>query len=147
MGSKTPEEIQGYEYDWLACDRDGRVAMFSTAGGGYAPKAFLAETDKYDAALDALKQRAPFTSACMAPPVAEGLANIWKDLAERGLFSYDSDPTGGPYRLVGAPTVPLRAPELDSSIADVVQRVVLIEIQLGQDTVVTREDIVQSESE
>jgi hypothetical protein len=96
MGAKTAEEIQGHEYDWLACNMHGHVAMFSTAGGGYAPRVFLADPDGYDDALDAIMSREACTSARLAPHVAEGLINAWIDLAERGHFSYDSDPTGGP---------------------------------------------------
>ena len=145
MSEKTAEEIQGYEYDWIACDEYGRVAMFSTAGGGYAPRAFLADTDKYDEALEALMERDVFTSARQAPTVAEGLANTWKELAERGVFSYDSDPLGGPYRLVGVPEAPVLCSALDPAVSDVVRRVELGGIELGKDETITREDIIRSE--
>jgi hypothetical protein len=36
MTSKAPEEILGLEFDWLASDADGHVALFSTAGGHLA---------------------------------------------------------------------------------------------------------------
>src|SRR5437899_85750 len=41
MGAKSADEILGLEFDWLASDADGHVALFSTAGGGYAPEDFL----------------------------------------------------------------------------------------------------------
>jgi hypothetical protein len=34
---KSAIEIQGFEYDWLGVDDSGCVALFSTAGAGYAP--------------------------------------------------------------------------------------------------------------
>lgn len=98
-------------------------------------------------ALDALASRDACASASLAPPVAEGCVNTWRDLAERGIFSYDSDPLGGPYRLVGVPAVPLRVGDLGSSIAAVVERVVLVGIELGQDEVVTREQIARWETD
>ena len=32
MPAKTPDEILGLEYDWLAADSDGHVGLFTTAG-------------------------------------------------------------------------------------------------------------------
>lgn len=63
MTSKTPEEIVGLEYDWLASDADGYVALFSTAGGRWAPQEFLEVTDAHDRAIDAIKSTAPRTLA------------------------------------------------------------------------------------
>ena len=44
---KTEEELMGLEYDWLACDADGCVALFTTAGRGYAPVELRRDTDLY----------------------------------------------------------------------------------------------------
>lgn len=49
---KSAEEILGLEYDWLASDAKGFVALFTTAGGGYAPTEFLKDTDAHDRAID-----------------------------------------------------------------------------------------------
>lgn len=48
MAQETQDSIQGFEYDWLACDQDGFVGFFSTAGGGYAPDEFLQDVDAHD---------------------------------------------------------------------------------------------------
>jgi hypothetical protein len=37
MSAKSAIDIQGFEYDWLAVDLDGHVAVFTTAGDGFAP--------------------------------------------------------------------------------------------------------------
>jgi len=145
MGAKTAEDIEGYEYDWIACDEDGFVGMFSTAGGGYAPVAYLAETDLHQEAVDEVLRRDKVTSADMSPSVAEGLQNPWKELAERGVFSYDADYTGEPYRLVGVPTAPVRLDELHLLTEKVVMGVVLRGIKFGKSITVTREDIIRSE--
>lgn len=131
---KTAEEIRGYEYDWVACDETGHVAMFSTAGGGYAPKVFLADTDGYE------KSGPPTTTASMAPNAPP--PNSWKDLAERGIFSYDSDPNGGPYQLVGVPAAPAHVGELSVAVGDVAKRLVLRDIRFGHNQTITREHIV-----
>ena len=77
MTAKTPDEVQGFEYDWLACDGAGHVALLSTAGGGYAPQALLADTEGTERAIEILL-KLPLTSAVeVAPRVAEGLPNTW----------------------------------------------------------------------
>ena len=55
MTAKSASEIVGLEFDWLACDADGHVGFFSTAGGGCAPEAFLRDTDAFDAAIEAIR--------------------------------------------------------------------------------------------
>ena len=122
---KLAEEIQGLEYDWLASDEDGHVALFSTAGGGYAPAEFLRDTNAHDAAIDAILAVPVSTAASFAPAVAPGLQNTWKMVAERGLFAFDCDLNGGPYRLVAAPLVPLRMDFLPAFASDVVSRLKL----------------------
>lgn len=47
----TNDDIRGSEYDWLAVDIEGFVGLFSTAGGGDAPDAFLEDIDAFDAAI------------------------------------------------------------------------------------------------
>jgi hypothetical protein len=122
MAAKSSEEIQGFEYDWLASDQDEHVALFSTAGGGYAPLEFLRDTDAHDAAIGVILALPESTVARFAPELAPGLKNTWKMVAERGLFAFDCDPNGGPYRLVAAPLVPLRMDSLPPLAADVVSR-------------------------
>jgi hypothetical protein len=123
--SKSAEEIHGFEYDWLASDEVGGVALFSTAGAGYAPAAFLSDTDAYDDAIREVLALPASTTAKFAPPVGAGCINTWELVAERGLYAYDCDPNGGPYRLVAAPVVPIRATDLSGQIADIVARIQL----------------------
>jgi hypothetical protein len=48
---KSREEIQGFEFDWLASDVGGFVALFSTAGAGDVPNAFLQDTGAHEKAI------------------------------------------------------------------------------------------------
>ena len=66
--------IRGFEYDWLASDGNEHVALFSTAGGGYAPDELRADTDAFDAAISAILAMPPTTTARFAPKVAAGRA-------------------------------------------------------------------------
>ena len=125
MSSKTSEDILGFEYDWLAVDKDGYIGLFSTAGGGRAPEAFLADTDAHDAGLEALMAAPRTTPPRFYREIKPGLDNAWKEAAERGVFAFDSDPHGGPYRLVAAPQSPIRLAEAPGPTADAASRVKL----------------------
>lgn len=84
MARKTAEEIGGFEYDWIACDADGNVGFFSTAGGGYAPPEFSADTDVVDKAIEAIVTSPARTTARFAPNLPSGHTNTWRLMAERG---------------------------------------------------------------
>lgn len=123
MALKSPEEIEGVEYDWLSVDEDGCVALFSTAGAGYAPAEFLRDTDAHDQAIQTVLSLPRTTDAKFSPDLAEGLANTWQLVAQRGLYAYDCDPNGGPYRLVAAPVAPIRVDALPAAVASVAARI------------------------
>jgi hypothetical protein len=124
VGAKSAADIQGFEYDWLATDGEGHVALFSTAGAGYAPDEYLQDTDAHDAAVDAILAERPSTMARFAPELKPGLRNTWRMVADRGLFAFDSDPNGAPYRLVAAPERPVSLDQLPTEVAAVAARIV-----------------------
>ena len=103
---KSADEIRGREYDWLARDDDGHVALFSTAGAGYAPVEFLWNTEAHDRAIQAILALPASTAARLAPELAANLENTWKLVAERGLFAFDCDPNGGPTAWSQSPWIP-----------------------------------------
>jgi hypothetical protein len=102
---KTAEQIEGLEYDWLSLDQENCVALFSTAGCGYAPMQFLKHTEAHDIAIEVILAARATTIARFFPSLSPELKNTWKLVAERGLFAYDCSPDGGPYRLVAAPAI------------------------------------------
>lgn len=118
---KTLSDINGYEYDWLGCDKSGQVALFSTAGSGYAPDVFLANTDIYDQAIDNILKLPKTTSARVFPKIRREFQNTWKQVAERGIYGYDADFTNGNYKLVSIPNDAIYADELPAEIATVVK--------------------------
>jgi hypothetical protein len=121
----TNEDILGLEYDWLAVDSEGLVGLFSTAGGGYAPDAFLTDIDAFDSAIASILSLPACTTATCNRQLPAGLTNTWKLVAERGLFAFDSDPLGGPYRLIAAPYCPVALQSLPPVIGSVAGRVVM----------------------
>ena len=128
MDSKTMKsaaDIRGLEYDWVACDEDGHVALFSTAGGGYAPSEFLRDTEAHAVAIHAILAGPNTTTARFAPALAPDLENTWKSAAEHGLFAFDCDPNGGPYHLIAAPVVPISVADLPQTAVVAVSRIKL----------------------
>jgi hypothetical protein len=125
MNARPAQDILGFEYDWLASDADGHVALFSTAGGGYAPASFLGDTESHGAAIEAILALPKSTETRFAPALAPDLENTWLMVAERGLFAFDSHADGGPYRMVAAPEAPIHVSRLPSSVASVVRSVPL----------------------
>ena len=122
MNAKTLDDINGYEYNWLGCDKSGQIALFSTAGSGYAPGVFLANIDIYDQAIDHILKLPRTTSARAFPKIGEGFQNTWKQVAERGIYSYDADFTDGSYKLVSVPNDAAYVDELPAEIATVIKQ-------------------------
>ena len=139
MPSKTPEENRGLEFDWLATDVSGNVAFFSTAGGGYAPPEFLSNTEIHDRAIERLLGEAVSTTARFKPDVEDGLQNPWLLMAERGVYSFDSDPQGGPYVLVAAPEKAIHISALPSFVADVAKSLSFPKIRFAEARELTAE--------
>jgi hypothetical protein len=126
MPAKTPDEILGLEYDWLEAVSDGHVGLFTTAGGGFAPDAFLEDTDAYDEAIQSLLTLPPHSEVAFAPTVGAGCVNTWKQMAERGVYAFDSSVFGDPYKRVAGPRHAVKLADLPAAIADVAGRVRLI---------------------
>lgn len=140
----TAGEIRGVEYDWLACDADGNVGFFSTAGGGYTPEAFLADTAIFDAAIEAIVALPATTAARFAPNLTSGHTDTWRIMAERGLFAFDSDYSGGPCRLVAAPEIPVHVTALPAKVVQTLRRVVLHRLRLRDQAAISAETLAEA---
>jgi hypothetical protein len=137
----TQEEIQGQEYDWLAADSEGLVGFFSTAGGGYAPQAFLDDVNAFDSAIAAVLSLPATGSATCFRELRTRLTNTWKLVAERGLYAFDSSPLGGAYRLIATPDTPARLKDLPASVGHVAGRVVLPDVTFRSSSEITESQI------
>lgn len=120
--------FEGFEFDWLAIDRNGFVAIFSTAGSGLVPPGFAPAL--HDAAIDSLAAGEATSGVLCAPLLAADRRNLWRELAERGLFGFDAAPTGGPFRRVAIPSQPALVEALLPSVVAVAT--VLREVSFGQ---------------
>ena len=119
---KTLDDINGFEYDLLGCDRLGQVALLSTAGIGIAPDVFLLDTDKYDQVIENIFKLPVSTSVTRSPKIGAGLVNTWLLAAERGLYGYDASAPDGIYSRVSIPEVAILVNQLPSEIAKVVRQ-------------------------
>lgn len=134
-------DIAGYEYDWLAVDGDGHVALFSTAGSGFAPESFLRDIDAHDVAIEAILSAPPTTSVRFSPDVPPDRDNTWRRVAERGVFAFDTDPTGGPYRLVAAPGEPAKLGQLPLAVSRAVEGITITSRSFAHVTTITDADL------
>jgi hypothetical protein len=125
MSAKSAEEILGYEFDWLASDADGHVALMCTVGGGYAPREFLKDTDAHAAAIEAILASPVSSGVRFAPSIAEGFENTWEMMAERGVFAFEADPYDGPYNLVALPESPIKVEDLPEAVRPLVRGITL----------------------
>ncbi len=111
--------FSGLEFDWLACDSDGFVALFSTAGFGPVPEELPAMVDAVDAVLDRMRAL-PLTGD------EHGTADPdeWIAAAQRGFFAFDWAHGHDRYEVEALPTRPVRIDEIqDEAIREMISRV------------------------
>lgn len=103
-------DVRRIEYDWLAADSHGHLALCSTAGSGQIPKEVLEAED------DHLSLQITVHSAVLSLPVmteahaegkGPGTCSEFLEFARRGLFVFDFEPSSGSYQRIVRPTTPL----------------------------------------
>src|SRR3954452_23404626 len=92
----------GLEFDFLASDEAGHVAIFSTAGFGPIPRTVLDRWGLEDQGVDAV-DLLPIVTRVTESRVDAGNISFWTDKAERGIFGYDWWQSAGPYRRLAMP--------------------------------------------
>jgi hypothetical protein len=92
------------EFDWLACDAEGLLGYFSTAGAGPVPRAAIQDGPFLEDVLDRVKELGRTGSAISI----SGLLNPrdWLDVAERGFFAFDWSRRHNRYELTAKPSMP-----------------------------------------
>jgi hypothetical protein len=94
----------GFEFDWLAVDRRGHLALMISEGYGPVPLAVLDHPDEVDAAVDALAGALPVLRDASPPANAPWMAASCEAQA-RGLYVYEWDLYDGPYERLLVPGV------------------------------------------
>jgi hypothetical protein len=100
-------DLWGWEWDFVAVDSAGHVAVLSSAGYGPIPEPVLAARDDVERADDAIAALPTITRAIPDNPEREGNFSDWYSLSERGLFAYDWNLWHGPYERIASPAEPL----------------------------------------
>jgi hypothetical protein len=106
MDSDLGSDLLGMEWDFLAVDSAGQVAVLSTAGEGPIPAPVLAAREDVELAVAQLQDLLATTSAVPADPDQSGNYSEWFDLSARGLYAYDWTAMTGGYELISAPAQP-----------------------------------------
>ena len=96
--------IGGSEFDFLAIDDKGQVAVFSHGGWGPIPRAIVDRWEQAIKAVEATERLPVTTTAQEAPGGPDDYSSWWLTKVERGLFAYDWRNTYGPYQLTRSPT-------------------------------------------
>lgn len=125
----SPDAVRGLEYDWLACDMLGNVALFTTAGFGVAPTGLLRDPEAHERGIATVLAGPPSTAARCAPTVGLGRVNTWHLMVERGFYAFDGDPQDGSYRRVGVPCEPRRIVDVGVEVAAVALTAHLINVR------------------
>lgn len=119
---KPTHKFLGTEFDWLATDLDGHVAMFSTGGRGPIP-GLLASSGTY---LDCVLERILALHIRGDAPTVLSYPRDWFEVARRGLFAYDWKWNSNLYEIEARPLVPLTVGEIeDVEVRDITSRVQL----------------------
>ena len=100
--SPTPEEVRGLEFDFIAVDEDGHVALFATSGSG----AFPAGASPGDPERELIEGLSTVGTAKQEGRGA-GSCSEWIELGNRGVFVFDWKRPQGPYERVISPTEPV----------------------------------------
>ena len=119
-GTDERGQLWGIEWDFLAVDATGSVALLSSAGYGPIPARVLDQRPLVERAVSELEALPPVGAADdrRDPSNRSGDYADWFTMSERGLFAYDWRVHHGPYTLVSAPTVTLELSALGRTIRE-----------------------------
>ncbi len=99
----------GVEFDWFAHDSDGCIALFSSGGSAQVPPILEARESQVEVLLAELDL--PYG----LPP--------WSRAATLGLFAYDVNLNGGPYRRMSKPAQPLQLQDATPKLRTLAQQI------------------------
>ena len=94
------------EFDWVASDSKGKVAIFSTAGKGPIPVNVSEDGEFLEEIIETIRQ---LPACCKAIQVSDcGHCTDWLEVSKRGFFGFDWDSRRKGYRLISLPESPLK---------------------------------------
>lgn len=121
MTERDPREpLWGVEWDFLAVDAAGAVALLSSAGYGPIPARVLEHRALVERAVSEIADL-PMVGAALDRRDSDdrsGDYSDWFRMSERGLFGFDWRVHHGPYRLVSQPTEVVEFSKLSPTIRE-----------------------------
>lgn len=114
--------LVGFDFCWLAVDRQGHVAWLVTFGSAVVPPWVDADPRAFEDVEDMLTEL-PERGDCLP---AEGKASDeeWHAAARSGVFAYDWHVYRGPYQGIAFPTAPAHVDDLPEPMARLAKRTV-----------------------
>jgi len=114
------DDMVGTEFDWVAADQSGSVAMFSTAGFGPIPDGVLEQRDHHSSIIENVENLAEILSS----------ADLLTNTGPVPVFVYDWTVNSGPYRRTQSPrsAYPVRVDDLPKQLRPFV---VLLDLSFG----------------
>lgn len=85
------DRFWGFEFDWFALDKDGRIALLSSGGYGNVPIEAQKNYQVYDSIVETFQ----------LPNY--GNPEVWRDYTKYGLYVFDWHHYEGPYQKVATP--------------------------------------------
>jgi len=139
MNEITTSEEFTRDWDWYACDQEGHIGHFTTAGLRCLPKAVKEDRAAAERVVNFFLNDASETGNFIVRPGVETDAGGWDkpgardrylksfaEMARKGMFSYNTQMihgSRGGYYLVAIPEHPMHIADLPLEIARLVRRV------------------------
>lgn len=133
----TSEEFTR-DWDWYACDKEGNIGNFTTAGLRALPQAVKEDREAAERVIRFFLSEVPESCDFSVCSGAEADAGGWSKpgarerflqsfigMARKGAFSYNTEMVYGhdaKYYLVARPECPLRLSDLPPEIRDIISR-------------------------
>jgi hypothetical protein len=116
------QAFEDREFDWFAIDTAGHIGHFSTAGYGPVPVAILDRLDapQTDELWSLGKRLLELPVIGQASGNLPGRIDDWREMARRGLFSFDWQHWSGPYVRAATPDVPVTVEALSAELQAIV---------------------------
>ncbi len=126
------------EFDYIAIDKIGQIAVFSTFNRGYTPDCVTSSFDKFSA-LDINIQQLPIISETIfiKKDGNENNYSDWKKYSSLGFYAYDNDDVHRTkkslqYDIIYSPKSPLKI-DLKSTIYNFIDIIPFFDLIFGED--------------
>ena len=123
----TDHEYYRAEFDWLAVDEGGEMALLSSAGSGPVPGQALEDCDFLEGIVEYLL-RLRETGAATARSGRPIPKEFW-EIARRGVYLFRWNDMKGDYELLVAPDQPLRSDDESAGKVGIVARRVRLPVR------------------